>query len=1718
MRSDGIPPRLRAPPLIPRLFLLVIATLLVVADSGVTLSGSSQGTCYVKDNCFGTGSPDGLYNINEACTFTFSDAAAFAVGRFDIDNIAGYPCLHDFLTVDSTKYCGTSGPADGLFTAGQQISFTSSEYVNYARPGFEICIGDPCVSSSSPSDDGSTGAFYCVNGGSVGGFTGYCTCTCKAGTEGPNCATVSASCPPEDRGYTGTPPECVAGPVTLSGSSQGTCYVRDNCFGNGSPDGLYNINEACTFTFSDAAGFTVSRFDVFNNVWEVGCNYGYLMVDSTEYCGTSGPADGLVTAGQQVTFTSVYVDGNSGFEICTGDPCVASSSSSDDGSTGAFYCVNGGSVGGVSGYCTCTSCNTGFGGLNCELPPCAASSSPSDDGSTGAFYCVNGGSVGGYTGSCTCTSCNTGFGGLNCELPPCVASTSPSDDGSTGAFYCVNGGSVGGIAGSCTCTSCSPEWYEGPNCATLSASCPVRFTGTPPDCTTCASGYFGADCQNRGVDNHSDLYNAISNGCCYDGFTAGNNIVSDGSVVRVAQGEYSGWPYAWSGSIYRLDGIYFDLVCAAEPHTCVLDGSNQRQIMYMFGTGSGTLTISCFKFLDGNSGGNGGAGLSVSGGIIVLEFCDFSSCSGSFGGAIYVKDTSTQLDLYVVSFEGNTGTTMADGIYIFSATSVTVHDSCPEGWSGAPTEGSNLDTARCTMSWCDGSDNLFGTPNSFTQGTCQFCSPRSGIPPDSIYFSTSSCQICEAGKFSQGTGGYYCIECASGKIAPAGAEECTSCETGKSSSADFSSCEDCEAGKFGNGGPCTDCPQGTYSTPSSPSCTTCEVGKYNGNERQGSCLLCGQGKYLDSTGAVAETQCKVCPVAKYNDNNGLGTDCFFCQKGKFAPATGYDVCEDCVTGTYASNEGSTRCTQCEEGTHSNVTGSENCADCAGGTFTDYRGAVICQPCPQYTTFSSIEQTCVCLPSFVNDADESCTCKTGETLVNNECVSCEDGRFKDHTGTFSCTVCDVAVIKGAFETITGAEKTSSASCACGVGKFSEAPDEGNPDKTHEAICKDCSEIDLPEGVNCSSVGLTLETLPVNDGYWRSSTDNHNIVACENPASCKHSNSDNNELCAEGHTGPICSVCKEGFSENSVWFCESCASAGLSIGFYFLCGVLGIITLYLVLRKVFGKEKLTISNVTQEFTKATSNDKHWTKRLRTKFKILTSFYQIVTKLPTTLAVKFPKVYETFTAGISSVFNFNAIGLISVGCIIPQSLYGFYGSFLVTTITPIVLSLLLYITTKIQLLKLDPYAANKLTSNRFGLFYGLTYLVFASTSTMAFTTFLCTTYGDDEKEYLIADRSVDCNSDFHKKFELVSWVTILIYPIGITALYSYELWKFKDAIKDPDKRDDDPKIKHIVFLWRDYRPEFWWFEIYECFRRLSFTGMLVFFDPGSAPQICFAMILAVVSLLMYSNNQPFVKSEENTLAQVSTFSIFLTLLAAIMITLKDKLVEENSNELGILLVMVNTLIVAMVGVGFLYKPISKGVKKMNEEHIHNRDLKGMAPEVEYSAELFIDYFQRLAESDEEEAGWTELRVKDWGGNKKKATEWLQETGAKADWRCATGDGPIDQVRVIFTVDTDLSTVVEEIKSIKNRHTKSAGSFIGMAASYLKGVVAMHRKFADEGGHEGGGEGGEERDKAKNPMFAGLTGVGGGGDEDRKNIEMGRMIKRVAGETEEHKNVVVL
>ena len=84
-------------------------------------------------------------------------------------------------------------------------------------------------------------------------------------------------------------------------------------------------------------------------------------------------------------------------------------------------------------------------GVSCQtVGACGASTDPSATGSDGNFYCINGGSVGGTAGLCTCTSCNAGYEGASCQTAStCTALADSTKDGSDGTFYCINGGTIG---------------------------------------------------------------------------------------------------------------------------------------------------------------------------------------------------------------------------------------------------------------------------------------------------------------------------------------------------------------------------------------------------------------------------------------------------------------------------------------------------------------------------------------------------------------------------------------------------------------------------------------------------------------------------------------------------------------------------------------------------------------------------------------------------------------------------------------------------------------------------------------------------------------------------------------------------------------------------------------------------------------------------------------------------------------------------------------------------------------------------------------------------------------------------------------------------------------------------------------------------------------------------------------------------------------------------
>lgn len=449
---------------------------------------------------------------------------------------------------EMVPFADCTGADRAATTSVEAVSFSCSvgnyNFVNSAGVGGTCQSATPCTASIDPTDDGSTGPFYCINGGTANGNAGSCTCTvCDTGYSGTNCHTSDpciASNNPSDSGSGGffgsegrfycinggtiggvtdacTCTACDGGYSGASCQVLNACTVSSNPSDDGSTGAYYCINGG---TVSGSAGSC--------SCTSCGVPWKGDHCDERPYCNAaSSPTTGL--SEWYYCINGGTVSGLWGSCLCTNcntgysgthceipGPCTSSSSASDDGSNGVFYCINGGTIGGTSGSCTCTVCNTGYGGASCQTPgACGASPNPLDNGSDGTFYCINGGMIGGTSGSCTCTSCNTGYGGTSCEIAlPCVITGWGSADGSDGTMYCNNGGTVGGTTGSCTCTGCNTGW-EGVHCNTASLCVASSLShddgangifwctnggtigGTTGSCTctSCYPGYYGAHCQ-----------------------------------------------------------------------------------------------------------------------------------------------------------------------------------------------------------------------------------------------------------------------------------------------------------------------------------------------------------------------------------------------------------------------------------------------------------------------------------------------------------------------------------------------------------------------------------------------------------------------------------------------------------------------------------------------------------------------------------------------------------------------------------------------------------------------------------------------------------------------------------------------------------------------------------------------------------------------------------------------------------------------------------------------------------------------------------------------------------------------------------------------------------------------------------------------------------------------------------------------------------------------
>ncbi|GMI25880.1 hypothetical protein TeGR_g1793 [Tetraparma gracilis] len=416
---------------------------------------------------------------------------------------------------------------------------------------------------------------------------------------------------------------------------------------------------------------------------------------------------------------------------------------------------------------------------------------------------------------------------------------------------------------------------------------------------------------------------------------------------------------------------------------------------------------------------------------------------------------------------------------------------------------------------------------------------------------------------------------------------------------------------------------------------------------------------------------------------------------------------------------------------------------------------------------------------------------------------------------------------------------------------------------ESECVEC-----PEGTECAAPGVNVLTLPLEAGYWRASNESIEVLQCGEveactPAVCEDRNEEieektsgavedcsyyeeyceddsplvdagttpkgwvakmcpqtcslceerggGGEMCAANHVGPLCELCEDGFAAVQ-GSCVECEGGGSAVA---LAGVVVVLA-------------MTAALVAWFVRRNGAKVKKWTHGSgMAAVKAVLAYSQILGSLSITMLVDFGPAFSGLTQ-VLAASNLDFVSFLPLDCVAPMD---HHARLLGYTLGILVLDAVLLLVYK---------AAGKGKGGQvlMALFLVNSFLL-PQVSMVIFSTFPCTKFDDDYGTYLTADKSIDCDGAAHAGMVAYATAMIFVFPVGKPLLCLYLLWRkrgeidvgqdrlekehaglhgngatgLQEAVELRDKNED---IKHLAFLYESYQPKYWWYEVWETYRR--------------------------------------------------------------------------------------------------------------------------------------------------------------------------------------------------------------------------------------------------------------------------------------------------------------
>jgi len=234
---------------------------------------------------------------------------------------------------------------------------------------------------------------------------------------------------------------------------------------------------------------------------------------------------------------------------------------------------------------------------------------------------------------------------------------------------------------------------------------------------------------------------------------------------------------------------------------------------------------------------------------------------------------------------------------------------------------------------------------------------------------------------------------------------------------------------------------------------------------------------------------------------------------------------------------------------------------------------------------------------------------------------------------------------------------------------------------------------------------------------------------------------------------------------------------------------------------------------------------------------------------------------------------------------------------------------------------------------------YLVFPSCATIVFSAFTCTSFElpdtlfedtgfEPTTSYLTADLTISCESPYYEDYiQPYAIAMVLLYPVGVplffwVLLYTNRRQLYPDVVRGKTEEEihDLPECqdalalrpRSIRFLYFAYEPRCYWFEIFECFRRLLLSSFLPVIGGwlGSTAQIAVAVCVSLVAIKTYGYYMPFDDVTDDYIAEITQWQFFAIIQCALLMQVAPASQEDT---IGLVFLAIALVVVPLVFIMF-------------------------------------------------------------------------------------------------------------------------------------------------------------------------------------------------------------